>query len=41
MESAVERSLEVMPLVLAGDMQGAMQALHRGAEPKPAPVGKE
>ena len=41
MESAVERSLEVMPLVLAGDMQGAMQALHRGAEPKPAPERKE
>ncbi|HSD53009.1 MAG TPA: aminoacyl-tRNA hydrolase [Burkholderiales bacterium] len=28
-EAAVARGLEVMPLVLAGDMQGAMQTLHR------------
>lgn len=28
-EAAIERGLEVMPLVLAGDMQGAMQKLHR------------
>jgi PTH1 family peptidyl-tRNA hydrolase len=52
-EAAVERALEVMPLVLAGDMQGAMQALHRaekaerekakGEAPasKPAPDAKE
>jgi hypothetical protein len=49
----VERALEVMPLVLAGDMQGAMQALHRAEKaerekakgeapaPKPAPDAKE
>jgi PTH1 family peptidyl-tRNA hydrolase len=52
-EAAVERALEVMPLVLAGDMQGAMQALHRAEKaerekakgeapaPKPAPDAKE
>jgi PTH1 family peptidyl-tRNA hydrolase len=35
MESAVERGLEVMPLVLAGDMQGAMHRLHGEAKRKP------
>lgn len=28
-EAAIERGLDVMPLVLAGDVQGAMQKLHR------------
>jgi PTH1 family peptidyl-tRNA hydrolase len=46
-EDAVARSLEIMPLVLAGDMRAAMQKLHRGNEkgeapaPKPAPESKE
>jgi PTH1 family peptidyl-tRNA hydrolase len=52
-EAAIERGLAVMPLVLAGDMQGAMQALHRaekeaaekakGEAPasKPPPAAKE
>ena len=29
-EASVERGLEIMPLVLAGDMQGAMHRLHSG-----------
>jgi PTH1 family peptidyl-tRNA hydrolase len=50
MEAAVERGLEVMPLVLAGDMQGAMHKLHgrdavkgkgEGQTPKPPPEAKE
>ncbi len=36
-DEAIERALEVMPLVLAGDLQAAMQRLH--TEPKPAPAG--
>jgi len=52
-EAAIERGLEVMPLVLAGDMQGAMQKLHRADKeaaekakgetpaPKPPPAAKE
>jgi PTH1 family peptidyl-tRNA hydrolase len=52
-EAAAARALEVMPLVLAGDMQGAMQALHRAEKaarekekreasaPKPPPEAKE
>ena len=48
-EAAVARGLEVMPLVLAGDMQGAMQTLHRaekgekgeGQNPKPPSESKE
>lgn len=52
-EAALARGLEVMPLVLAGDMQGAMQTLHRADKeaaekatgetpaPKPPPAPKE
>lgn len=52
-EAAIERGLAVMPLVLAGDMQGAMQKLHRAEKeaaekakgeapvPKPPPAAKE
>ncbi|HSD40801.1 MAG TPA: aminoacyl-tRNA hydrolase [Burkholderiales bacterium] len=52
-EAAVARGLEVMPLVLAGDMQGAMQVLHRADKgedrkgtgeapvPNPPPAPKE
>ena len=52
-EAAIERGLDVMPLVLAGDMQGAMQKLHRAEKeaaekakgeapaPKPPPATKE
>jgi PTH1 family peptidyl-tRNA hydrolase len=38
-EDAVARSLEVLPLVLAGDMHGAMQKLHGGPE-KPKAKGE-
>ncbi len=40
-EEAVGRAIEVMPLVLAGDMTGAMQRLHSGGRPKPPPEPKE
>jgi len=40
-DAAIFRGIEALPLCLSGDMQGAMQALHRGAEPKPAPERKE
>jgi PTH1 family peptidyl-tRNA hydrolase len=52
-EAAIERGLDVMPLVLAGDMQGAMQKLRRAEKevaekakgeapaPKPPPAAKE
>jgi PTH1 family peptidyl-tRNA hydrolase len=52
-ETALARGLEVMPLVLSGDMQGAMQTLHRADKvaaekakgetpaPKPPPATKE
>jgi hypothetical protein len=33
MDSAIARALEVLPLVLAGDHQGAMLKLHTEAEP--------
>ena len=33
-DQAIERALQVIPQMLAGDMQGAMQKLHSG-EPKP------
>jgi PTH1 family peptidyl-tRNA hydrolase len=39
-DGAIERALEVLPLCLAGDMQGAMQKLHtsdKPAAPRPAP----
>jgi peptidyl-tRNA hydrolase, PTH1 family len=35
-DAAITRALEVMPLVLAGDLQGAMLKLHTEPEPKPA-----
>jgi len=38
-EASVERGLDIMPLVLAGDMQGAMHRLHR-AEKGEAGKGK-
>ncbi len=53
LEAAIGRGLDVMPLVLAGDMQGAMQKLHRAEKeaaaraqgeasaPKPSPAAKE
>ena len=34
-DAAVQRALEVMPLMLAGDMQGAMLKLHTREEPGP------
>jgi PTH1 family peptidyl-tRNA hydrolase len=40
-EEALGRAIEVMPLVLAGDMNGAMQRLHSGGRPKPPPEPKE
>ena len=40
-EEALERALDVMPLVLAGDMTGAMHKLHSGTRPKPPPATKE
>jgi PTH1 family peptidyl-tRNA hydrolase len=42
-DAAIARALEVMPLVLAGDMQGAMLKLHteeRGQKPSPAEAGR-
>jgi PTH1 family peptidyl-tRNA hydrolase len=48
-DGAVGRSIEALPLCLAGDMQGAMQKLHsfekekpveKKAEPKPKPEAK-
>jgi PTH1 family peptidyl-tRNA hydrolase len=42
-DAAIGRALEVLPLVLAGDMQGAMQRLHSAvafeAAARPAPAG--
>ena len=35
-EAAIGRALEVLPLIIAGDVQGAMLKLHTGPEPKPA-----
>ena len=39
-DEAIGRALEVLPLCLSGDMQGAIQKLHSG-EPKPAPKKEE
>ena len=39
-DEAIGRSLEILPLCLSGDMQGAIQKLHSG-EPKPAPKKEE
>jgi peptidyl-tRNA hydrolase, PTH1 family len=36
-EEAIGRALEVMPQILAGDMQAAMLKLHTDPKPKPAP----
>ena len=38
---AIGRSIEVLPLCLAGDMQGAMQKLHSYEQPKPVEKRKE
>jgi len=44
-DEAIAKSIEVLPLCLAGDMQGAMQKLHtvgkEKAEEKPKPAVKE
>jgi PTH1 family peptidyl-tRNA hydrolase len=39
-DSAIDRSLEILPQCLTGDLQGAIQKLHSG-EPKKAPEKKE
>jgi len=39
-DSVIEKALEVLPLCLAGDMQGAMHKLHTEEKP-PAPAKKE
>jgi peptidyl-tRNA hydrolase, PTH1 family len=40
-DAAIERSLEVIPLVLAGDLQGAMLKLHSQAPNAPAGPAKQ
>lgn len=35
-DGAIARGIEILPLCLAGDMQGAMQKLHSYEKPKPA-----
>ena len=35
-DQAIDRALQVMPELLGGDMQAAIQKLHSGSEPKPA-----
>ena len=37
-DGAIARSLEVLPLCLAGDLQGAMQKLHTAEKEKPAEI---
>ena len=39
-DDAIDRSLQVLPEMLKGDMQGATQKLH-SSEPKPKPVEKK
>ena len=39
-DQAIDRSMQVMPEMLKGDMQGAIQKLH-SSEPKPKPVEKK
>ena len=39
-DQAIDRSLQVLPEMLKGDMQGAIQKLH-SSEPKPKPVEKK
>ena len=41
MDAAIGRALEVLPLVLAGDLQGAMLKLHSAPEPAPRPAKAE
>jgi PTH1 family peptidyl-tRNA hydrolase len=41
MDAAIGRALEVLPLVLAGDLQGAMLKLHSAPEPAPKPAKAE
>ncbi len=40
-DAAIGRALEVFPLVLSGDMQGAMLKLHSAPEPAPRPAKAE
>ena len=40
-DAAIARALEVLPLVLAGDVQGAMLKLHSAPEPAPKPAKAE
>jgi len=40
-DAAIGRALEVLPLVLGGDTQGAMLKLHSAPEPAPRPVKAE
>jgi len=40
-DAAIGRALDVMPLVLAGDLQGAMLKLHSAPEPAPRPAKAE
>lgn len=41
MEGAVARSVKALPLLLAGDMEAAMQEIHTAAPPRPKPPRKE
>lgn len=41
MEEAVARSVKAWPLLQAGDMEKAMQAVHTAAPPRPKPPRKE
>jgi PTH1 family peptidyl-tRNA hydrolase len=40
-DAAIDRALEVLPQVLAGDLQGAMLKLHSAPEPAPRPARAE
>jgi PTH1 family peptidyl-tRNA hydrolase len=40
-EGAIARALEVLPLMLAGDMQGAMQKLHSQDQPAAKPPAEQ
>ncbi len=41
MEEAIARSVKAWPLLVAGDMEKAMQAVHSAAPPRPKPPRKE
>ena len=41
MARGIGRALKVLPLVLAGDLQGAMLKLHSAPEPAPRPAKAE